>query len=220
MGYMLVATEVTKNQSIGTLIRCACAFGAKEVLIIGSSSYSTYGAHGAQKYMAVRHFYSWQEAIDYVKGTCQCQVIGISTSVSAISSSQPITTVEYEPNLNVCFIASNSNRAGLSIEVIYKCDKIVHIPFPNIAQESCVHVDSKISICLQHFSSSASFQSTPFQGGKYETIMSNHVNNCQRDTRSCNGAKNKIPARNEFALDDNAMDMFSLFSDTAEEECC
>jgi hypothetical protein len=219
MGYMIVATEVAKYQSIGTLIRCACAFGAKEVVIIGSLSYSTYGAHGAQKYMTVKHFYTWMEAMNYVQVTCDCEVIGISTVTS--ESSVPIFCMDYKTKPNVCFVVTSSNKVHLSPEIKVFCDKIVHVPFPNTNEESSVHIDSKTSICLQHYSSSASFLPTPFLDGKYATSTPVFVGNKPikiENNSSVNNSSNSGLGRYEFDFDETSFNLFSLSSDGNDEQ--
>ena len=43
----LVVHNVAKKHNIGTLLRSACAFGVTEVVLIGSNSFNTFGAHGS-----------------------------------------------------------------------------------------------------------------------------------------------------------------------------
>lgn len=44
---MCVAIETSKRSNIGTLLRCAVAFGSEAIIIIGDTDYGTHGAHGA-----------------------------------------------------------------------------------------------------------------------------------------------------------------------------
>lgn len=48
VAYLVVANPSTKN-NLGTLIRCAAAFAVEEVIVVGSSKWSTHGAHGSNK---------------------------------------------------------------------------------------------------------------------------------------------------------------------------
>ena len=55
--YMVV--EIKPKQNIGTILRCAVAFGIDRFIIIGSPKFGTHGAHGAQKFMTIMHFFYW-----------------------------------------------------------------------------------------------------------------------------------------------------------------
>lgn len=48
VAYLVVANPSSKN-NLGTLIRCAAAFGVEEVVVVGASKWSTHGAHGSHK---------------------------------------------------------------------------------------------------------------------------------------------------------------------------
>ena len=48
IAYLVVANPSAKN-NLGTLIRCAAAFSVEEVVVVGSSKWSTHGAHGSNK---------------------------------------------------------------------------------------------------------------------------------------------------------------------------
>jgi hypothetical protein len=73
----ILAVETTRHKNVGTLLRCASAFGARCVVIVGSPQYSTHGAHGAQTHVEVVHFYYWRECLDFC-GQMGCTVYGIS----------------------------------------------------------------------------------------------------------------------------------------------
>ncbi len=198
MGFMMVAIEVAKKHaSIGTLLRCACAFGAKEIIVVGWSVYSTYGAHGAQKHLPIRHFYTWMEALHYIKIERGCDVVGIASSVSATSTA--IFDVEYKSG-NVCFVVEN--KLGSHLPSV--CDRLCHVPIPNLGEESIVHMDSKDSACLQHFCTHSTFQTIPYRDGKHQ------VNgNVAIQTRGQNDRK---PHHNLLNLELEAFDSFHLFT--------
>lgn len=48
VAYLVVANPSSKN-NLGTLIRCAAAFGVEEVVVVGAPKWSTHGAHGSHK---------------------------------------------------------------------------------------------------------------------------------------------------------------------------
>ena len=45
---LYVCLETRRSQNIGTLVRCAAAFGATALIIVGSDRVGSHGAHGAQ----------------------------------------------------------------------------------------------------------------------------------------------------------------------------
>ena len=47
---------------MGTLARCATAFGVAEVLLVGERAYNTFGSHGAADFVTFRHFHCLEEA--------------------------------------------------------------------------------------------------------------------------------------------------------------
>ncbi len=198
MGFMIVAIEIAKKHvSIGTLLRCACAFGAKEIIVVGCSVYSTYGAHGAQKHMPIRHFYTWVEALHYIKIERECEVVGIASSVSA--SSTAIFDVEYKSG-NVCFVVEN--KLGSQLQSV--CDKLCHVPIPNLGEESVVHMDSKVSACLQHFCTYSTFQTIPYIDGKHQ--MNGAV------AIQIRGPNDRKPNQNPVNQELEAFDSFHLFT--------
>ena len=74
---LLFAVETYRHKSIGTLLRCACAFGASSVIVVGSPMYSTHGAHGAQTHVEIIHFYYWKDCVEYCRNK-GCAVYSIS----------------------------------------------------------------------------------------------------------------------------------------------
>jgi coenzyme F420-reducing hydrogenase delta subunit len=57
MTYMVIETKCKQN--IGTVVRCAVAFGIDTLVVIGSHKFGTHGAHGSQKFIRVMHFFYW-----------------------------------------------------------------------------------------------------------------------------------------------------------------
>ena len=65
---LVLCVETHRNKSIGTLMRCAVAFGASIIVIVGSPKFSTHGAYEAKKFIRVIHFFYWKDCIAFVKG--------------------------------------------------------------------------------------------------------------------------------------------------------
>ena len=43
MSSIIIAVEVNRGQNIGTIVRCAVAFGLKAIIVVGSNKYGTHG---------------------------------------------------------------------------------------------------------------------------------------------------------------------------------
>ena len=82
---LIVCIETHRNKSIGTLMRCAVAFGASMIVIVGSPKFSTHGAYEAKKFIRVIHFFYWKDCIDFAKKR-GCVVYGISPRRLQINS--------------------------------------------------------------------------------------------------------------------------------------
>lgn len=49
-----IALTVLQANNIGTTIRCAVAFGASRMLLVGQRRYSAHGAHGSDRHIQGR----------------------------------------------------------------------------------------------------------------------------------------------------------------------
>ena len=162
---LFVATAVARAQSVGTIARCSCAFGVTEVIAVGSPTFSTYGAHGAQKYMQIRHFYYWHEFVTYIKEQHSARIIGLlPKDDDQIPQRKDLYSLKF--NGPTCFIVCG--KEGLPAEVLPICDDIIYVNVPVKDKELSVHMDAKLSICLHYFCSTMNRQPTSFAGGKHE----------------------------------------------------
>ena len=59
--WSVLAVSSFKKRTIGPLIRNAVALNFQHLAVIGSSTYSTHGAHGSQTKIRISYFYTWQE---------------------------------------------------------------------------------------------------------------------------------------------------------------
>jgi hypothetical protein len=195
---LIVCVETHRNKSIGTLMRCAVAFGASIVVIVGSPKFSTHGAYEAKKFIKVIHFFYWKDCIDFVKSR-GFTVYGISPrrlgldsdcetpsdkSRSGTLSSVAADDLIFGRNF-AAFIVGE--KEGLTVEQISLCDTVLHIGFPHQDMEEYVHYDSKIAICFDHHASSSGFSQRSRQGEKYTLQeMSGHSDGlkaCRLDPR-------------------------------------
>lgn len=154
---MILAVETFRHKSIGTLLRCASAFGASCIIVVGSPQYSTHGAHGAQNHIDVIHFYYWKECLEYCRERGYA-VYSISPSRLAAetlgvpSGSKSVDTHDFQ-NTSSCFIVGE--REGLTTEQLSISDVVFHVDIPCMQFEDKVVYDSKVAICLQQYASTA-----------------------------------------------------------------
>ena len=157
MSRLIVAIETHRNRGIGTFLRCAVAFGASTVIIVGSTQFGTHGAHGAQLYVQIIHYYTWDECIKALQEEGCTRFVGISphvltnsndSSSSGDSLSKSIDTMVF--NDTSCFVIGASID-GLSPEMVTKCDEVTHIEVPLMEHCSFIKYDSKIALCFQKF---------------------------------------------------------------------
>lgn len=165
---VIVAVETYRHKSIGSLIRCASAFGASELIIVGSPKYSTHGAHGAQKYMDIIHFYYWSDCYAYVKQK-SCDTVGILSKRKQLESKN--ATIEdingfQITNQSVCLIVGE--RDILSDDQIRFCDVFTYVKIENEDNEELLSYESKVAICLQTLAIKFEFEPISFENEKHE----------------------------------------------------
>lgn len=165
---LIVCVETHRNKSIGTLMRCAVAFGASMIIIVGSPKFSTHGAYEAKKFIRVIHFFYWKDCVEFVKSR-GCSIYGISPrclqqTAAGVAETNAVDKISFGEHF-AAFIVGE--KEGLTIEQMSICDEVLHIRFPNQKLEEFVHYDSKIAICFHHYASSAGFEQRSRQGEKY-----------------------------------------------------
>ena len=74
-----------RARAVGTLARCATAFGVAEVLLVGERSFNTFGAHGADAHVAFRHFPTLAQVREYVVSERGGRVLGVEIAPQAHS---------------------------------------------------------------------------------------------------------------------------------------
>ncbi|CAM9543052.1 unnamed protein product, partial [Laminaria digitata] len=84
VAYLVVANPSSKN-NLGTLIRCAAAFGVEEVVVVGAPKWSTHGAHGSHKHVKYRWFGDWESAATFLRLERGCDLCGIVQASFSIS---------------------------------------------------------------------------------------------------------------------------------------
>ena len=176
---LIVCVETHRNKSIGTLMRCAVAFGASIIVIVGSPKFSTHGAYEAKKFIRVIHFFYWKDCIEFVRSK-GFTVYGISPrSLGSQADSSPESSnmdsgasIAVErgtfKTARVAFIVGE--KEGLTAEQISVCNAVLHVRFPHMELQEFVHYDSKIATCFHHFANSAGFAQRSREGEKYTLL--------------------------------------------------
>lgn len=150
---MILAVETYRNRSIGTILRCASAFGATCIIVVGSPLYSTHGAHGAQNHIDVIHFYYWHECLAYCREK-DCAIYSISPAIltsecnSGAIVSTSVDTFQFS-FAEACFLVGE--RDGLTQEQLSISDFILHVEIPRIDFSDKVAYDTKVAICLNSY---------------------------------------------------------------------
>ena len=65
--HFLLMDNPSKTTHLGTLLRCAAAFRAHQVLIVGHDKFNAQGSFGSHLYLDIVAFPSWECVIDYLK---------------------------------------------------------------------------------------------------------------------------------------------------------
>ena len=178
---LIVCVETHRNKSIGTLMRCAVAFGASIIIIVGSPKFSTHGAYEAKKFIQVIHFFYWRDCVEFVKSK-GFSVYGISPRCLAIYVNSGTANCNEDTEKAVSVAADRAvfnkrqiafivgEKEGLTDEQISVCDIVLHVGFPHMELQEFVHYDSKIAICFHHHANSAGFAQRSRQGEKYTLL--------------------------------------------------
>lgn len=168
---MYVVIETVRNQNIGTTLRCAVAFGATSLIIVGSDKVSTHGAHGSQHHLPILHFFYLEECKTYLRSKkCWIYAIVPPTETTKFSNVVNIQRVTYS---GACAFVLAS-KFGLSMDQAGICDSLVSVAFPKKEFSRDVLYDVTVSIVLQHFTTLMQYQERHFTGEKfivYETAL-------------------------------------------------
>lgn len=65
--HFLLMDNPTKVNHLGTLLRCAAAFRAHQVLLVGHDKFNAQGSFGSHLYLDIVAFSTWESVIDYLK---------------------------------------------------------------------------------------------------------------------------------------------------------
>lgn len=166
----VVVSSCSSRQNLGTVIRCAVAFGAQAVVVIGAARFSTHGAHGAQKHMPVVRFDTIDQALQRMRHL-GCEVVGIAATSHSHEGSVAVDRRKFSGP--TAFVLGDLPHGELSASLAAMCDAVMHASLAAAAPEvqMLVHKDAKLSIALHHFTAWAGYPEQEFHEHKYAKHM-------------------------------------------------
>ncbi|KAG2488382.1 hypothetical protein HYH03_013069 [Edaphochlamys debaryana] len=156
----IITHSVAKKHNIGTIVRSATAFGVKEVCLVGSRAFNTFGSHGSDAHVAFRHFDKLTECVQHLKQVEGCRVMGVEICEGAL----PVQ--EHPFTGPTAFLLGNEGQ-GLSDKQMALCDGFVYIPQIGPGTAS-LNVAVAASIVLHHFACWAGYQERQREGYKFK----------------------------------------------------
>lgn len=214
-----VCTEVNRKQCIGTILRCATAFGVAEAAVIGTKHYSTHGSHGAHRRTLVRQFYRFSQCVRHFQSLYfDLQVVGVvfrrsCKSVSTLDSTRllPFENVAFtSPTLMVLADA----ETGLNAEQLSVCSIVVFVPVPDPNLENRLHRDIKLSLVLQKVAVDLGCLPVESTSSKFLVVkdpVAVHVVRSRGEQKAIDQAASQ--AENITEEEDNEGSLFNLFNE-------
>lgn len=201
----LLLENTHKANNLGTVLRCAAAFGVEQVIVVGCNKCSTHGSHGAAKHVSRVSFPGVEQAVSYLHDECNCKsLVGILGGVANAHDVSGYSVVEENDLFNVvvpketkdqstakrsypigsrpfrdgncCFVIAKRPK-GLPTSLASQCDFFVHVPHETVTNDDLHLLDtpSCLSIVLHHFTAWAKYDTRGFRGHKYEKAMTQQL---------------------------------------------
>eukprot|EP00201_Polytomella_parva_P016478 CAMPEP_0175061424 /NCGR_PEP_ID=MMETSP0052_2-20121109/13577_1 /TAXON_ID=51329 ORGANISM="Polytomella parva, Strain SAG 63-3" /NCGR_SAMPLE_ID=MMETSP0052_2 /ASSEMBLY_ACC=CAM_ASM_000194 /LENGTH=263 /DNA_ID=CAMNT_0016327277 /DNA_START=231 /DNA_END=1025 /DNA_ORIENTATION=+ len=158
-GCWLITHSVSKRHNVGTLLRCATAFGVRQVCLVGSRQFNAFGSHGSDVYVDLRHFDNLRNCCAALKEEHGCQIVGIEITPEA----KPVQSHPFTGP--TAFMLGNEGQ-GLSKAQLALCDSFVYIPQYGTGTAS-LNVAVAASIVLHQFAVWAQYDEHAREGQKF-----------------------------------------------------
>ncbi|EFN54635.1 hypothetical protein CHLNCDRAFT_17312, partial [Chlorella variabilis] len=155
----LITYNVSKKHNLGTLARCATAFNVRQLCLVGSRQFNTFGAHGSSEYVDFCHYNTLDECCQDLKDNKGCTVVG----VEIIDGAQPVHRFPFRGN--TAFMLGNEGQ-GLNEKQLALCDSFLYIPQYGAGTAS-LNVAVAASIVLHHFALHAGYGERQREGYKF-----------------------------------------------------
>lgn len=155
----LVLYNISKKSNVGTMLRSACAFGIKNVMMVGrKKNLSSFGNKGTVKFLEFSEF----DNIAALKQSLtqdKFELVGVEIG----GDSKDITTHPFSGN--TAFVLGNEGE-GLTPKMRALCDKVVYIPQYGHGTAS-LNVACAASIVMHHFAVWSKIETTKIEGEKF-----------------------------------------------------
>jgi len=153
----LILFNIAKNKNLGGLVRTADALGVSELIVVGRKGMKRYGHCGTFDSSRHKHFYSLDEAVEYLH-ELKYTVIGIEIGEQSVA-------VETHPFAgNTAFLPGNEGN-GLSESQKQVCSKLVYIK--QFGTGASLNVNVATGIILHHYSVWANFPPNNIEAQKF-----------------------------------------------------
>lgn len=163
--FYVVVDVHQKRKNIGTALRCAVAFGAKAVIVVGYADFGTHGAHGAQRHIEIICVPTWNECTAFARNL-NCHIYGVVTLAmfppdsDVCRNSLAVEQLAFQNRAFFVLVDSDDRRD----ELILQCDNTVHVGGINRKR---LNFDSIVGICFHHFAVSCKFKEISFDSEKF-----------------------------------------------------
>lgn len=153
----LMIHHIAKHRNVGSLVRCAAAFGVTEILFVGArkrSEFSFFGANGSERRVPMRFFCYVRDAREYLRAqTPEVEMVGIEIVSSATRVDDPKAFFPQATHKkSICLLPGNEG-IGLTADEKGLCDRFVYV-----AQFSggiaCLNVACATSVVLHTLATS------------------------------------------------------------------
>ncbi|KAI7843549.1 hypothetical protein COHA_002791 [Chlorella ohadii] len=155
----LISYNQQSKHNIGTLARCATAFNVKQVCLVGSRQFNTFGAHGSSEHVDFCHYPTLEECVKDLKENKGCTVVG----VEIMDGARSVHSFPFKGN--TAFMLGNEG-AGLNEKQLALCDAFIYIPQYGAGTAS-LNVAVAASIILHHFANWAGYPERQREGQKF-----------------------------------------------------
>lgn len=141
--------------NIGSIVRTANAFLAKEIHIVGRRRWNRRGAMVTDRYQHIRH----HDTVEQMKNWASEQAIPI-IGIDNVPQSQPLETFDLP---EACVLFFGQEGTGLAPEAIDTCDAVVSIA--QYGSTRSINVGAAAAIAMHAWIRRHRFQQPPGKGG-------------------------------------------------------
>jgi len=158
-----ILNGISKKVNVGNVLRSCVAMGVEEVILVGSSKFTAFGAQGTERFVKTRHFSKLRDAAAALR-SAGVFICGVEITPDAVS-------IHERPFRGpTAFLAGNEGE-GLSDLQKAECDHLVYVPQYGNGTAS-LNVACAVTVVLSTFGAWAGALEQPRANGrdKFELI--------------------------------------------------